>query len=330
MRITNKLVYIPYQQNLETIQNRRFKEQIRLSTGKSIVNMADAPDKLNNVKRLTSVINRNDQYYRNIDKALGELRVIDDELQSMTEQVTEIRQIVIDSTHVGNKGATSTLAEYVKGILDDLVTKANSEYNGRYIFAGTKTTPDSLDKTPEAQNDLPFEIVEGTPTADNPSGLQIVFKGNNKSREILKDDKSTEVINTKAEDVFGAGSTELFERMIDLYNIMAYDENGNKRGNAPLTREEVSEMSGLQKDIVLVFERINKAAAQNGAKLNRMEAIQQQLQEENTRLEEIRSIDSDTDVTESVINLQKEDTALNYSLSIGARLLPQSLFDFLA
>ena len=329
MRITNKLVYIPYQQNLESIQNRRFKEQIRLSTGESIVNMADAPEKLNNVKRMTALINRNEQYFRNIDKAMGELRTIDDQLQSMTDQVTEIRQVVIDATHVGHKGATETLAQYVKGILEDMITKSNSEYNGQYIFSGTKTTPNSLDKTPEAQNDLPFELVEGTPSADNPSGLQIVFKGNNKSREILKDDKSTEVINTKAEDVFGAGSTELFERMIDLYNIMAYDENGNKRGGTPLTREEVGKMSDLQKDIVMVFERLNKAAAQNGAKLNRLESIQLQLQEENTRLEEIRSIDRDTDVTKAVINLQKEDTALNYSLSIGARLLPQSLFDFL-
>ena len=111
-------------------------------------------------------------------------------------------------------------------MLSDLITAANADNNGKYIFSGTITSADSIatnasENSIANTNNMPFELVQGEATADNPSGLSVVFKGNNKDREINKDSKTSEVINVKADDLFGEDSTEMFKPIIDMYNLLA-------------------------------------------------------------------------------------------------------------
>ncbi|HPI19970.1 MAG TPA: hypothetical protein PKY56_06320, partial [Candidatus Kapabacteria bacterium] len=71
-------------------------------------------------------------------------------------------------------------------------------------------------------------------------------------------------------------------------------------------------------------------SARNGSRINRLGAISLQMTEENTRLKEYRSLQADTDVASSAIKLSQDETALNYALQVGSRLIQQTLFDFLS
>ncbi len=331
MRISTNSLYIPYKRNLEEIQNRRFDENIKLTSGKRINNLADDPSALEGIKSLNTIIERNEKYMHNLDEVTGELMIVSDQLENISDQFTTIREQIITALNVGSRAITPTLGENVKGLLEDIVHYANMDYNGHYIFSGTKTTAKSLNKTAEADNDLPFELVEGTKTADNPSGLRVVFKGNNKDRVINKDTNTTEIINTKAEEIFGAGGEELFETVIDVYNVLAYKGDGSKRGSdTVLTDDEITKLNDLQKQITDIYDQTNIVSSNNGAKLNRVKAVRSQMQTENTTLKQILSQKEDTDVTESIINLKKSDTALQYALQAGSNMIPYTLFDFLA
>jgi flagellar hook-associated protein 3 FlgL len=329
MRITQNSIFVSFETALNGIQERRNNEEIKLSTGQDIINISDDPKRVRDIKTLSNTIDRTSQIQDNVQQTIDELASVSTTLDSMTTTVGNIRQAAIDSTQAGASTSLATLATNVKGLLEDLINGANSQYNGKYMFSGTQTTPGSIQPTLPEKDNNPFELITVAPTAANPSGLQVVFKGNMDDRVIHKDASSTEVINTKANDLFGTNGEDLFKPIIDLYNLMAYKNGVPRQDNQGYTTDELNQLSNFQKSIADLYTNMTSAGAKNGAKMNRLQAIHDQMTEEITRLQDFKSSKEDTDVAQSSINLKKEDTALQYTLQVGAQLLPNTLFDYL-
>jgi len=330
MRVTHKSVYIPFQRNLEDIQARRMQEQIRLSTGEDIVSLSDNPNKLVDVKMLSNKIELNSAYKNSIEEALSEMLIVERSLEGISATIATMRQLAIDSTHTGNTGGLNSLATYVRGVLDDVVREANTDFNGKYVFSGTMTTAQVFAEMQGSNSKAPFEIIEGEKTPDNPSGLQVIFKGNLKDREIHKDGKSSERININAQELFGAGGEEFFQVIVDMYNLMAYDKQGEPRSDMSTFKvEDIAEIDRLQKRLADFNDLVNQAGGINGTRFARLEQISFILREENLHLNEFRSFKNDTDITRSTINLKTEETALQYALNVGSRIMQISLFDFM-
>ncbi len=330
MRVSNNLLYRTYERNLEDIQSRKLKQEVKLTTAKEINTLADNPVGLVKVKQLTTKIDRNEAYKSNIDNAIGEMAVVGEELDAIYEKMENIRQLAIESTLTGNSSNLPTLGVYVKGLLEDIIKDSNVDFNGRFVFAGTITNGDAIIPTPPATNTQPFELVQEAATAANPSGLRVVFKGNNKDRYINKDDTSTELVNVKASEVFGGAGDEVFSPIIGLYNLLTYNPDGTMRTSADgFTRDDMGRVNEIQKQISRQEEQVNNIAAINGSRINRLTALKDQIDFENIRLREFRSIDEDTDYAKATLNLAREDNALQYSLQIGGNLARLSLLDFL-
>lgn len=329
MRITQNSGLDRYLLNLNSIETRQSKDQYKQSTGKDMESIADDPGRMVNVKQLSETINKNATYLENIASGLSELQYAGEQIDSMSEKFQRLRSLAVDATATGNSGNVFTLGVYVKGILNDLVNDANSDYNGKFLFSGTKTTEESI--TPGASGDKkPFELITDTPTSDNPSGLKVVFKGNTEDRSINKDAVSTEVISTNPKDLFGTNITELFAPVIKLYNIMTYNADGTKRDvNSAMTTDDVSKVNAAQAEIAQFNDNINKVSSVNGSKIIRLEALQSQTENQQIRLKDYRSLNEDADVAKTTLELAKENNILNYALQTGGSLIGKSLFDFL-
>jgi flagellin-like hook-associated protein FlgL len=319
----------PFLRNLRDIQTRMNLNQLRISTGKAIINISDDPRKLASSKNLSTYINRNEYYLNTIDKSLEELRAVDEQIDSISEKYLKIREIAVDATATGNTQSLSSLAVYVKGLLTDLVRDGNFDLSGKYIFSGTATTADSIESAESSSSDQPFELISGEATEDNPSGLRVVFNGNFNDRIVDTDERSSEVINVKANELFGADGTEMFNAIIELYNVLKYDENGVERtDNSVFSTSDTEKLNVAQQKVSNYYDKINTIGSKNGSKLNRLEMIREQLVNENARLEDFRSIEEDSDTARASLELAKDQSALNYSLQIGAQLYPSTLFDF--
>ncbi|MEJ5244398.1 MAG: hypothetical protein WHV28_01675 [Bacteroidota bacterium] len=330
MRISNGLTVNTYLRNLDNIQNQKYKNEIRLSTGKNIVNLADAPEKLVRVKNMDFLISDNEKYKYIIDQSIREMQAAEDKLQSISDKIGEIRQLAVDSTHAGAAGNTYSLGVYVRGLLEDIIKEANTDFNGKLLFSGTKSTVDSITPESPQTTNLPFEIVQEQATPDNPSGLKIYFKGNFEDRIINKDSKTTEKINVTANEMFGAGGTEFFENIIKLYNVLSFKSDGTPRQETdPLSKFDVDEINNLQAKLAVTNEQLNKLTAQLSARRNRMENISSQMSEEVIRYKELKTINEDTDYAKVTMDLRLEEIALQYSLQVGSNLLQKSLMDFL-
>ena len=329
MRVTNNSGNLTFLRSLEDVQSKIVKEQMRISTGKQLQSVADDPNKLYNAKQVTNYLNRNSEFIKNIDNAVAEMSIASETLESISNNMTRLRQLTIDASQTGNYGNLPSIGAYVKGILEDIVRDANNDFDGKFLFSGTKTTTNSIVPQGNQKNNMPFEILQGEATPENLTGLSVVFKGNNNDRFINKDNQSTEIINNKATEIFGAKGSEVFDSIIKLYNILMFDTNGEKRNeNSVLTNAEKQIMNDAQAQIANIIYQIDNVSGKNGARVNRLQSISDMMTNENIRLKDYRSAQEDTDVAASSFELTKSETALKYSLQVGAKIFQQSLFDF--
>ena len=330
MRISTNQVYGPFETSLQNIQNSVNTDQTKIISQKDILNLSDDTKRLVEAKSLTNVINSNTQYKTNIDSAVSELQSTSTQLDAMSSKLQDLRQLAIDATQAGNVGNLPTIATQVKGILGDLVNDANYDYNGKYIFAGTLTTPASIKPVGTATDKLPFEITNVASDPTNLSGMQVVFKGNNNDRSINKDANTSEVINTKASDMFGAGGTALFNNVVSLYNLLEYHSDGTKRQvDDTFNTQDSATLNQLQTNIGNSIDTLNNLNGVAGDKISRLQLMSTQNTSENTQLQEFLSQTQDTDVAATTLDLQRNNNALQYTLQIGSQLVQKTLLDFL-
>ncbi|MBI3259845.1 MAG: hypothetical protein HYZ54_10280 [Ignavibacteriae bacterium] len=330
MRITTNSQTTTFQSNLFQIQERMDKENQRIATGKDIIRIADAPERVADVQQLSTLINRNAIYKESMISAGEELLNVGANLQTFSDKLTTVREIGLVAAESSNHDKLPVLAQQIFQQLTDMVKIANSDFNGKYSFSGTKTTPESIVPVPPQVTNEPFELIQIAPTAANPSGYQVVFKGNLQDRIINTSPNTTEVINAKADAAFGTGGTEIFDTLIKSYNLLNYRLDGTQRDSSELfSTGEQRTLQSYVSDMTREMSNIDLEIGRIGYKQSRMETISEQITEDNTRLGEFRSRKEDTNIPESLINLKKEENALQYSLQVGSRLMNQSLMDFL-
>lgn len=328
MRVSSNSQYVGFTRHVNKIQLERDKAQTRVSTGKDIITLSDNPEKVVDIKLFEKKISQNENYINILDLTQQELYAVDDSLRRVSDVVQTIRYEAINSTNQDTE-ALQVLGEQFRGLLDDLVREANTDFNGHYLFAGTKTTPQSIKRDFPDMNENPFQIIAVEPTEDNPSGLSVQFKGNNNDRIINKDQKNSQVINQKANEIFGPNN-ELFDLVIEMHNILSFNEDGSPRTDSDFFNEnDMKNIDRVQQGLATFYDDINRIAARNGTYLNRVDGLKNQLIDETLRLKDYRSVQEDTDIADAVINLTRQENALNYALQVGARINQISLFDFL-
>lgn len=330
MRVTQYTAIEPYKNNLQEIGQRQVNNQMRIATGRDIQNIGDAPEKVADIKKMNSIISGNNDFISIIENQISEFQFAEIQLQGISDLIQKTRQTAIDATQVGNSGNIPVLATQVKGFIDDMIRNANADNNGSFLFSGTKTKAESFDPLLPNTNNLPFELIQNAPTVANPSGYSVVFKGNFEDKVINKDQGTSDVVNTKADEIFGTGGLQFFDTIISLYNVLAYKSDGTQRTSADvLTQAEIGKLNDLQKQIADYSEQIDQTISRNAARSNRFDTLRLQITDENTRLKDYLSTKQDTDVASVSLELAKDQNALQYALQVGGNIIPISLLNFL-
>ncbi len=329
MRVTTNSYVNTYLRNLENVSTEKLKNQIRISTGNDMFNLADGPDRIVDIKQIDNRITENEHYIEITDDAINEMQLGHDSLQNISNHLETLRELMIDASSAANSGNLVTMGHYAKGILNDMINIANADFKGKCLFGGTITRPPS-EETGKLNKYFPFELIEDDPTDKHPSGIQIRFKGNQNERIITKDPRTTEQINTIPEKAFGEGGTEIFETALNIVELLIYDDNGEKRADDDyLAPDEVEIVSQLHIKIDDLQHAIDAETSKLGAVINRVSLVNTQLKSENVNLAGFRSDIADTDVAAESVELTKNDNALQYALQVGATVTKLSLFDYL-
>jgi flagellar hook-associated protein 3 FlgL len=84
-------------------------------------------------------------------------------------------------------------------------------------------------------------------------------------------------------------------------------------------------MGNLDKNLDLVM----RYRAEVGAKMQRMESMEQRLRDNKLSMTDLLSKTVDTDITETINDLKVQESVQRMSLSVGAKVIQPTLVDFL-
>ncbi len=304
MRITNNILSDGFLINLSKNLNQLNKLNEQTTSGKAVSRPSDNPILVGKIMSLDNNILQNVQYNSNIKDTLGWVHTQDAALKDASDALKRVRDLVIYGAN-GSLAEEDRLAirEEVVNQIDHLEDILNTNFDGRYIFAGQRTT----EKPFKVGDDLIINYEVG----DN--------NDKNISREIATG-VTVDLITdgNKLINIEGANNNNLGSLLKDIVDDL---ETGGTDSINKLANEHLSDMDKHLDNILKVRTHI-------GAIDNRLQAAEDRNEAENLNLKEVLSEKADVDVVEKYMESVILSTVYQASLSAGAKILQPSLLDF--
>ncbi|GAA0724345.1 flagellar hook-associated protein FlgL [Clostridium malenominatum] len=146
MRVTNKMLannfLVDMNRNLSHLQTL----QSQLTSGKEIRRPSDDPFKVARAMQMHTDINTNKQYNENIKDTINWLDTTDTALNQMGKQMKRVRELLVTA---GNPGYGADERKKLKDEINEIVgqfsNSLNANFDGKYIFGGTRATSKPVD-----------------------------------------------------------------------------------------------------------------------------------------------------------------------------------------
>lgn len=160
--------------------------------------------------------------------------------------------------------------------------------------------------------------------------------GNNTTVNIGVDGKKLFEDNVTKAD--GTSVEGLFQTLSDLSNALAgKDSTGTAfvddptTATNPLTANQKTQnaISAALGNLDANLDNISSLRSDLGARVNRVTAINSQLDTTSTNLQQSLSNVQDADMAKTIMNFQNQQNVFNAALASGSKIIQQSLVDFL-
>jgi len=163
MRIANKIVYDMVKTNLENTTKELYQVQKVVASGKRITKLSDDPIGVTQVLNIKSSLANIEQMGRNITMGTSWLTASESALSNVQDLISESKALCVQmATATTGAEERATAANTVQNTLEEIISLANTEVNGRYIFAGSETDSPPFDEDGTYNGDNnPFKIKIG-------------------------------------------------------------------------------------------------------------------------------------------------------------------------
>ena len=307
MRITNNMITSNFLTGLNKSLQRQNTIQEQLTDGKAIHRPSDDPVKAMRSLRFSANLAQNEQYSQNAQDASSWMDTTDGAMSDLSSIMIRVKELVVQAANGTNSPADINAAgKEVDGLIDQVVQIGNSKIGDRYIFAGQQDKIQPFSRT----------VTAGPPPSD-----VITYAGdNNKISMPLQPgavNPSRDSINLTGDDVFGPGQ-KLLNDLVEIKNqLTSANPDTNWLSNTGLSNVDADHSQLLQ------------AQTDLGSRMSMYNLAQTLLDKNNTTITGDLSANDDVDVAKAIIEFKTSETAYNAALSVGARIMPPSLVDFL-
>ncbi len=297
MRITESRIASDFLYNVNNARERINTLQNQLSSGTRVNAPSDDPEAADLILRLNAGIGRNEQFSSNVGAAQAMLSTTADSLDSVQQVIGQLQTTMTQVSNGAEATNIPTFADTIDGYLKQAVAIANTEFNGKYVFAGTQTQTQ------------PYVL---TPNAAPPPSQTVTFNGNAGKIDYAVSEGQTQTVNVSGQEAFDG--TALFSRMIAISDNL-------RAGITP----SAADVTAVQNSLQTVLNTSGRA----GAVLQGLDSTSAHLSQQHIQLLSLRSMQQDTDFPAATLSLKQEQTTLDAALAVGAKILPKSLIDFL-
>lgn len=313
MRIANSTIIYNFLSGLNKSQGRMNDYQKQMSDGKIVHNPSDDPVRAIRSLRLNTNLMTNEQFTQNAKDAQSWLNQTDEALSGMSELLARAREIVIDAVSPNPSIAYTAAATEIDGLINKAVELANTQNGDRYVFAG--------------QQD---KVVGGPFERTTIAGIeQVIYRGdNNKISLRLQTGAANpreDSINVTGTELFGpmdaTGAdpvSTIFRSLLDIKDELA---TGNPDMNF-LSTTALTSLDTISDNVLLNQTEI-------GARMATYEMSENLLLNNYTTIYENTAANDSIDLAKVTVDFKNSENLYNAALAIGARIMPQSLVDFL-
>jgi len=294
MRVTPSIQSRNFLEDLARTKARMDKAQDELSSGRRVNVLSDDPYAAGQASEIEAVSSENAEFIANNDQLISKLGFLDGTLQrlvlSLENAQTLAAQALSGTTTAESRAA---LAEGVAGVRKQVLSMANTQYNGVFLFSGSRR--------PAADA-----------FTDNAPGF--TYDGNDEAVYQRLDRSTTVQTNITGQDLFGAPPA-----VLDVLDALktAIDNN-----DPTAIRAEAANLE-------TIANRMNALGAIVGERIQLAEQTQSRLREHNLALKKETSRLTDANLVESISDFNLADQAVQVSLSSQARIEQLSLLDYL-
>ncbi|ELK47061.1 flagellar hook-associated protein FlgL [Halobacillus sp. BAB-2008] len=292
MRVTQSMLSNNMMRNLSDSYRNMGIYQDQLATGKKISRQSQDPVVAMKGMNYRSQVEEVEQFQRNIGEVHNWMDNTDSSLDKATQAMQRIRELTVQASNdTYEEGQRTAVAKEIRQLKEHLGTIANTKVNDKYIFNGANTL------------EAPFDISDlensGPPSSDPvlievSAGVKIqtnVTGGNVFNQDLFQD------LENFASALEGNGTEEELGSFLDTFD-------------------------GHINDIV-------NERADLGARMNRVELIEDRLETQKISATKMMSDNEDADIEKVITNLKTQESIHRAAMGVGARIIQPTLMDFL-
>lgn len=328
-RITNAMLSANYLTNMNRNLTNMKLFQSQLASGKCINRPSDDPYKASRTMQLYTEIDSNKQFNENIKDISNWLDTTDTALNQAGNVFGRIRTLLLTAGN-GAYGADERKAiqDEMKEKVNQLAQILNTNFDGAYIFGGTKST--SKPVTVDASGKIQYADKDGnviTPTDPITTGQIASGLNVEVSQGVLIDYNKTAVDILQYKDK--SGSPQNVSEVLDAI-IKNLGTPASTNAAFPTAKPGQEMLTGtLLGQVDSIIQNLLQRRSEVGAMSNRMEDAQSKNEDENLDMKDILSKTEDIDFTETMMNYSTMQTVYMASLQTSAKILPTTLIDYI-
>jgi flagellar hook-associated protein 3 FlgL len=294
MRITLGMMADTTLTNIERNQQRTTDLQNQLTSGSRITKPSDDPIGTARALNFQQSIDQTTQYLTNVDQASSWLNTADAALSGVNSVLVRARELAVQAAN-GTLSAPdrTNMLEEVHQLQQQVLDHSHTKYGAYYVFAGTRS-------------DQPgYVLPESSSTTPG------AYQGNQGQvqREVSPNVSMSISVDAQA----------AFDPVFDALGTLA----------TGLSTNDVSVIGGSLDKLDRGTDSVLNARAQLGAKVNRLDALQQNLQSVKVNLTGLLSNEKDVDMAAAITNFSMAQLVYQASLKASAQTLQPSLLDYL-
>ena len=300
IRVTDGAIKYSTLRGLEENNSKLQALNEQMSTGRQITKPSDDPSGTVRALQLRADLKRNTQYAASAGDALGWMSTADSTYTQLVTISQKARTLTVQALNSGAStgDSNSAIGDEIDAIRSQMVSLANTTYNGRPIFGGTTTST--------------------TAYTDNGDGT-VSYNGDSGTVMRQVGDTTTVQINQNGPDVFGdnTAGTSVFDVLQNISNKL----------HDPTTYGQIT---GSDLDAIDAAVRtISTAQAKEGATYNRVTTSQAAQTTTTLALTSELSDIQDIDIAKQAVLVSTANVNYQAALQTTANIRQISLLDFL-
>ena len=269
-----------------------------VSTGKSVTVPSDNPSASADMVQNTIESANVDQYTQNVTSMLSMVQSADSALGNVVSSLTQAISLGTEAANgTTNSSNQQSLAQQVQQLLAGVVSQANTQYAGVYIFGGTATS-----SPPYA--------------ADSSSSTGYSYSGNSDTNSVQVGDNLSVQVNLPGSQIFSNSTSSVIGSLSSLVSAL---QSGSSSAIETATNAVSSAMSYVSQQRVFY----GNAETQ----LNSQETY---LQNETVSLTSQQNSLVGVDEAQAATLLSQAETDNSATLAAAAKVLPTTLLNYLA